>query len=442
MSGPHADPVGITRRSLLRALGAGAGLATVAGIAGCAPSVQPHDVNAGGGLTDDDGVETFAFTTWMMGETASRPLVQPSLDAYQASTGVTIETPSLPYADFLRQLVLQVQGGQTAGPVQLDITWLSVLGTMGAALDLAPLAEGTDYTDQALALGRYKGRQIGLPWTSGAIGLLGNSDLLDKAGIREQPETIDDFEAALVELKGAGQGVVPYAAMTKVAQLKDVVVWMWTFGSPVVENGRITVGDDASVEALTWYKKLYDTGLIGKDIDRADARALFGQEMVALYDDVVSARTLVAPNAKDPKIGDKLVAWKRPVRDAGDTPQSMAWGHAIAIIGGGPGEYAAGRFVKHVTSDPDNALDYFERAGYPPVTETALTDKRFTKDRFASEFATRITETAQADPLWQFPKSAQIYETLAQQVQAILIGDTTPKEGLATARERMQKLVT
>lgn len=442
MSGPSADPAGVTRRSLLRALGAGAGLATIAGVTGCAPSVRAHDPTDGSGLTDDDGVEKFAFTTWMMGETASRPLVQPSIDAYRSSTGVTIDTPSLPYADFLRQLVLQVQGGQTTGPVQLDVTWLSVLGTMGAALDLGPLAEGVDYTDQALALGRYEDTQIGLPWTSGAIGLLGNSELLEKAGIREQPETIDDFEAALVELKGAAKGVVPYAAMTKVAQLKDIVVWMWTFGCPVVEDGRIIVGDDASVEALTWYKKLHDEGLIGKDMDRADARALFGQEMVGLYDDVVSARTLVAPNAKDPKIGDKLVAWKRPVLDAGDTPQSMAWGHAIAIIGGGPGEYAAGRFVEHITSDPDNALDYFERAGYPPVTETALGDKRFTKDRFANEFAERITGTAIADPLWQFPKSAQMYETLAQQVQATLIGDTTPKEALATARERMRKLVT
>lgn len=442
MSGPFPGPAGLTRRSLLRALGAGAGLTTVAGITGCAPSVRRHDPTDGGGLTTDDGVDGFAFTTWMMGETASRPLLQPSIDAYRSSAGVTIDTPSLPYADFLRQLVLQVQGGQTTGPVQLDITWLSILGTMGAALDLAPLAEGVDYTDQALALGRYKGRQVGLPWTSGAIGLLGNSELLEKAGIREQPETVEDFETALGELRGAADGVVPYAAMTKVAQLKDVVAWMWTFGCPVVENGRIVVGDDASVEALTWYKKLYDNGLIGKDMDRADARALFGQEMVGLYDDVVSARTLVAPNAKDPKIGEKLVPWKRPVRRAGDTPQSMAWGHAIAVIGGGPGEYAAGRFVKHVTSDPDNALDYFERAGFPPVTETALTDKRFTKDTFAAEFAELITESAQADPLWQFPKSAQMYETLALQVQAILIGDTTPKEGLATARERMQKLVT
>lgn len=441
MSRPNLDSVALSRRSLLRALGVGAGVAGFAGVVGCAPSGGPKKESGASGLTEDDGVKEFTFTTWSMGEAASKPQLQALLDDYKKKAGVTIKTPSLPYNDFLKQLVLQVQGGQTTGAVQLDITWLSAIGAMGKALDLGALAKGVDYTDQALEIGKYQGKQIGLPWTSGAIGLVGNSDLIEKAGITEEPETIEDFEAALTELKGAGKGVVPYAAMTKVAQLKDIVVWLWTFGSPVVENDKITVGDEASVAALTWYKKLYDKGLIGKDMDRFDARALFGQNRVGVYDDAAPARKFVTPSAKDKDIGEKLIAWKKPVLKSGDTPQAMAWGHIIAIIGGGEGEYASGQFGKWITSDPQPAIDYFESAGYPPTTKKALAEPKFTDDRFASQFAEKITATAKADPLWKYPKSAQMYEALAEQVQAILIGKATPQKGLDKAKEAMQKLV-
>lgn len=431
----------VSRRFVLRALGAGAGLATVGGALGCAPSGAQKKEAGNAGLTEDDGVDEFTFTTWSMGEAASKPHLKPLLDAYEKAEGVTIKTPSLPYNDFLKQLILQVQGGQTTGPVQLDITWVSAIGAIGKFLDLAPLTKGVDYTEQALGIGEYEGKQIGLPWTSGGIGLVGNSELIDKAGIEKEPETIDEFEAALEELKGTGKGVIPYAAMTKVAQLKDIVVWMWTFGSPVVENDKITVGDDASVEALTWYKKLHDNGLIGKDMDRFDARALFGQGKVGLYDDAAPARKFVEPSAKDPDIGEKLISWSKPVLERGNTPQAMAWGHVIGIASGRKGEYAGGQFAKHMTGDPETAIEYFERAGYPPTTEDALDEPKFTEDTFASQFSEKVTSTAKADPLWKYPKSAQIYEALAEQVQAILLGQTTPKKGLMTARKAMQKLV-
>lgn len=442
MSSPNFDSYALSRRSLLRALGVGAGVAGFAGVVGCAPSGgSKTDPDAASGLTKDDGAKEFAFTTWSMGEAASKPHLAPRLKEYEKQAGVTIKTPSLPYIDFLKQLVLQVQGGQTTGAVQLDITWLSAIGAMGKALDLAPLVKGVGYTDEALKIGQYQGKQIGLPWTHGAIGLVGNSELIDKAGIKEQPETIEDFEAALAELKGAGKGVVPYAAMTKVAHLKDIVVWLWTFGCPVVENDKIVVGDDASVEALTWYKRLYDKGLIGKDMDRVDARTLFGQNRVGLYDDAAPARKFIAPSAKDPDIGEKLITWKKPVLKAGDTPQAMAWGHVITLFSADKGDYAAGQFAKWITGDPKPAADYFEAAGYPPVTKKALADPEFVNDRFAKQFNELITATSQPDPLWVYPKSAQMYETLAKQVQAILIGKSTPQKGLDDAREAMQKLI-
>ena len=159
------------------------------------------------------------------------------------------------------------------------------------AQKLSTLAEGRGYTDAALGAGSLDGKQLGLPWTIGAIGLIGNAELFDKAGASLTPKTIEEFEEGLRALKGIG--VIPYAASTKAAQLKDIVVWMQTFGSPIIDGDESTIGDEASVKAVEWYQKLYDEGLIAPDVDRAAARTLFAQGGTALYDDAPVGKSSV-----------------------------------------------------------------------------------------------------------------------------------------------------
>lgn len=423
----------LSRRSVLQIAGLGL---VAAGVAGCAPSVS------GGGEAEgltDDGVKQFDFTSWSMNEEASKAQLEKLLDSWSESAGVTIETPSYPFNEFLKQVILQLRGGQLAGAMQMDIAWLTSTASLGKFADVSSLTDGVGYADYALPTGQHGGVQVGFPWTTGAIGMVANRELMEEVGVTEPPTTIEDFEAMLVELKGLGGGVVPYAAMTKVANLKDIVPWMWAFGSPVVEDGEITIGDDESIDAITWYKKVYDDGLIGKDLDRYDARALFGQGKVGVFEDAPAARKFVSANATDPDIGDKLTAFGRPVVNSGDDPQALSWGQLICVANG-EGAYAAAEFAKHITSDKETVLGYFEEAGYPPALTEALDDPRFTSDTFAAEFATRITPTAQADPIWEFSQSALMYEALAAQVQAVLIGKSSPKEAAQQAKSDMDKL--
>ncbi|WP_033368064.1 extracellular solute-binding protein, partial [Dactylosporangium aurantiacum] len=107
-----------------------------------------------------------------------------------ANAGVKISTPSYPYNDYLNQLLLQVQGGQLSGAVQLDVAWLATLAATGKLLDLRSVAAGLDYAPAALALGQSNGVQYGLPWTFAGIGLISNTELLTKAGITSAPKTV------------------------------------------------------------------------------------------------------------------------------------------------------------------------------------------------------------------------------------------------------------
>lgn len=438
MPTPQLLPHTFSRRSILRCMAAGAGLSAVSA---CSSSnnTSPESTTKGQNLAGKD-TKDFSFASWSLSEEAAKPVIAAQLETFGADHGLDITPVSYPFNEYLNQLTLQVRGNQFSGAMQLDIAWLATMAALGKLKDLGPLAEGRGYIDSALSVGQVNGKQYGLPWTMGAIGLIANSELLGQVGVDNIPNNIEDFESLLRELKGIGNGVIPYAASTKVAQLKDVQVWMETFGSPLVDNGEVTIGDEATVEAVTWYKKLYDEGLIGSDIDRFDARSLFSQGMAVIYDDAPVGRAGVIADSPDSDFSDKLLPASRPVLRSGDTPRALAWGHVIGVVDDAAAD-SAGQFAQWVTSDEATVVSYFESLGLPPTTEAGLAAESITSDEFTAKFSESITATASPSPFWVFPQYGQIDTIISEQIQAVLIGKSSPAEAMSEAGKQANKVI-
>ncbi|GAB6859322.1 extracellular solute-binding protein [Microbacterium xylanilyticum] len=431
----------ISRRQLLSLAGLGAAGIALAGCmpsggAAAGPSAAPSGL-AAGSFTPAD----FSFASWSLTEEAAAPAIKALLDGYKATHKVSITEVSFPYNEYFKQLMLQVRGGQFTGAAHVDVAWLASLAALGKLQDVSGLTKGRGYTEAALKAAQFDGVQYGFPWTIGAIGLVTNSELLAKAGVDEFPVTVDDYEAALKKLKALGNGLIPYAASTKAAQLKDILIWMQTFGSPLVKDGKVTIGDDESVEAVTWYKALYDQGLIAADVDRFDARSLFAQGRTAIYDDAPVGRAAVTKDSPDKDLASKLVAQSRPVLKKGDTPRALVWGGAVVIVGDDKGTRTAADFGQWSTSDLDAVLGDYKMRGLPPVTKEAQSSPTVTADTFGKQFADRITKTATTNPFWVYAQYAQVETVVAERVQAVLIGQQSPKDAMAQAGEAAQKLI-
>ncbi|MEU0485734.1 extracellular solute-binding protein [Streptosporangium sp. NPDC006013] len=422
----------LSRRDALRLLGLTAGASA---LAACAPDASGGAPASGG----DAAAKTFSFTSWSLNEEAQKSAVQSILDAYSAANKVTIKAASFPYNEYLNQITLKLRGGRLTGAIQLDVAWLGALGAMGRLTDLGSQASRGGYTETALRSGQLGGRQYGLPWTTGSIGLIANTEILEKAGVGKMPVTVEEFEEALRKVRALGGGVVPYAAATKAAQLKDILPWMRTFGSPLLEGETITIGDDGSVAAVEWYKKLYDGKLIAPDVDRFDARALFSQGKAAFYDDAIIARSVVAGQSSDKSLTEKMTPLARPVLKATDTPQALLWGHVIVVVEG-EGSQAAADFALHTTSDVPTTAAFFEKVKMPPTTTAGLADPKVSGDTFTTEWTEKITKTASANPFWRYAGYGQIETAIAEQVQAVLVGRSSAKDALATAAETAKSL--
>ncbi|NGN63119.1 extracellular solute-binding protein [Streptomyces sp. A7024] len=425
---------GIDRRTTLRLFGAAtAGIAGAGALGACAPS---------GGSTDSGGdakAKNFGFTSWSLNEEATKAEVNKIVKGWESGHKAKIKTTAYPYNEYLQQLTLKLNGGEISGAVHLDIAWLAAIAQMGKLVDLGDVAGEGGYTDVALTSGQYEKKQYGLPWTTGSIGVIGNQKLLDEAGIKKHPVTIAEFEDALRALKEL-KGVTPYAAATKVAQLKDIFPWMQTFGCTILDGDKVTIGDDASIDAVEWYKKLHDAKLIAKDVDRFDARALFGQGTVGFYDDAVIGKGATLATAKDKNLADAMVPVPRPVLKKGDDPQALLWGGVLAVVKG-EGSDSAADFALHATSDVPTAVSYFGKTAMPPTTAKGLADPKVAADTFTSDWTKKITKTATPGPFWAYAKNAQIEEAVAKQVQAVLVGQSSARDAMKRARDEVTTLI-
>lgn len=388
-----------------------------------------------------EGTE-FTFTAWALNEGASRDVVMGYIDDYAAKTGVTIKPVAYPWGETLNQLVLQATSGTAEGAAQLDIAWLNTLAATGKLKDLSTYAEGRGYQEAALASGQVDGVQYGLPWTTGSIGLVANKQILEEAGVAELPTTIEEFEAALEKIKAYDPEIIPYAGMTAIGGLKDIIPWIWTFGGEVIdENGNVTVGDEGSVAALEWYKSLLDKGYMAPDMDRFTARQLFSQGKVAFYDDAIVVKGIVTKDTPIENLGDLIVPVPRPVLNEGDAPQSLLWGHIVVVFDGDNGD-AAAKWAQYLTSDLDTTLNYFETMSLPPTTTAALNSDVVKNDEFISTWANKITANARTNPFWPYAESARLESILAEQVQAYLVGaESDAKAALENANADISDMI-
>ncbi|HWS49901.1 MAG TPA: ABC transporter substrate-binding protein, partial [Microbacterium sp.] len=94
----------ISRRSLLRYSILGVGGAAVLGLVGCAPggSSGPAATPGGSGSTPTD----FSFASWSLSEEAAKPPVESAISAFSKAEGISVDTSTYPYNEYLNQLTL------------------------------------------------------------------------------------------------------------------------------------------------------------------------------------------------------------------------------------------------------------------------------------------------------------------------------------------------
>jgi multiple sugar transport system substrate-binding protein len=216
---------------------------------------------------------TLSYVGWSQDEAASKPTLTAMFDSFQkASPGVKLDVIGYPWAQMQQNLVLRLRSNQPMHVAQMQERWLPTFAALDNLVDLNDVYGRANLEKQIdpglLKLGQIGGKQIGLPWTAGSIGMVANLKVLKDAGIATPPATVDEFLAALRAIKKAQPQAVPYALMTKnnSSMSPEFQVWLWTFGGQLFDDrGNVKVASPAAVKALTFMTDLVRENLAAKD---------------------------------------------------------------------------------------------------------------------------------------------------------------------------------
>jgi multiple sugar transport system substrate-binding protein len=297
-----------------------------------------------------------------------------------------------------------------------------------------------------LALGEHKGKQVGLPWTAGSIGMVANGALLKEAGVSTPPVTIDAFIEALKAVKTRFPESVPYAMCTKDSGsiASDYQVWLWTFGGRVFnDKGQVAINSPAAVRTLSFMSDLVKQRLAEKDMDRYDARRIFAQNRVAFYQDAPLARGFARDNSgKGTDFDKNVLAVSTPVLHQGDTPRSLAWGHLLGSFADNKTTFAPksapARFTSFITMSDTPQLEYFKQIGLFPVTKSAIA--KLSGDPYVANW-TSNARNATRDEFAYWPNSAELTTIVGEEVQAALLGQKSPQAAVDAMAARLNDAI-
>ncbi|MFL9949601.1 extracellular solute-binding protein [Paraburkholderia agricolaris] len=390
---------------------------------------------------------SITFVGWSPEEAASRPTIAALFDGYRTSTGNKLDVIGFPWAQMQQNVLLRMRSGQPLDIVQLAERWLPQFGATGRLADMNQVFGKAQLQKQispgVLALGEYRGKQLGLPWTAGSIGMVANAKVLHDAGVSDVPKSVEAFVGALRSIKKANPESVPYAMCSKNNNTlsPDFQVWLWTFGGRLFdEKGKVAVNSPASVRALTFMSDLIKEGLAAKDIDRPDARRMFAQHQSGFYNDAPLARGFARSNSgQGDKFDSFVIAMPTPVMRAADTPRSLAWGHLLTIFGDGKtpidAQSAQAKLLAYLVLNDDAQLHYYRDIGLFPVTNSALA--KLASDPYVSTWS-KSARTALKDETSYWGNAAELTTIVGEEVQAALLAQKSPTAAIESMAKRLE----
>jgi raffinose/stachyose/melibiose transport system substrate-binding protein len=353
-----------------------------------APATQAPAPTATAAPAKQVTIEWWHISTLDPGKTLWQNLANQYMAAHP---NVKINITILENEAFKTKLTSVMQGGTPpdifqswGGGVMNDQISAGMLQDITPALDANSGAWRTTFAPGALAVYAENGKNYGVPWDMGMVGIWYNKDLFTKAGITSVPTTWTDFLADVKALKTAG--ITPISLGEK-DSWTGMHIWSYLatricgqakFLAAANRSGG-SFDDPCFVQAGTDLKQLIDlqpfeAGFLGQTHDQMEG--IFGNGKAAMEITGQWAPGSEAGQAADKKGVANLGMFNFPAVEggAGAVTDVMGGGNGFAIGKNAPPE--AIDFVKFLTSVDVAKQIASTGTGIPPVVgaDAGLTD--------------------------------------------------------------------
>lgn len=285
----------------------------------------------------------------------------------------------------------------------------------------------------------FKGKTLGMPWILDTKYLYYNKAMLEKAGIKDLPQTwqqvLDD--ARIIKQKNIVKYPLVWSWSQAEALVCDYTTLVSGFGGKFYNNGKLDFSTPASLQAVKLMKSSLDEGLtnpasreyLEEDVRKAfsNGDAAFALNWTYMYN--------MANDVKQSKVAGQVGIMPAP----GDAPNRFG-----AVNG------SMGLGIAKGSSHPEQAWQYISYMTSQPVqNKYATLSLPIWKSSYQDPAVSKNQESliAAADKslnvMLSRPETAdysRLSNTLQQQLQQVLVGSATPEAAMQAVDKSAARL--
>lgn len=351
-----------------------------------------------------------------------------------ANPGTKVEIISLPWSEAFQKFATMVSAGDIPDVMEMPDTWLSLYANNGMLESLEPYLAKWEHTaglsDRTLELGRdVKDTAYMLPYGFYLRAMFYNKKLLEQAGVKEPPKTLDEFADASKKV-AALPGKSGYCLRGGPGGLNGWVM----FGASMAGSNEFFTKDGTStfdspgwVKGLTYVIDLYKNGYAPKDSVNwgfNEIVAGFYSGTCAFLDQDPDALIAIAQRMKPEDFGVMTMP-KGPDGKTFPTIGFAGW----SMMSKSENKDLSWKLIETLEG-PEGNIEWNKKTGALPVHKSAEKDPFYASEQFKGWFDELADKNAVPTTMptyleeFAFFKDSLVIKTS----QEALLGDITPED--------------
>jgi len=361
----------------------------------------------------------------------------------KAHPDVKVNLEFVPYEALHDKIVAaRGAGGNGYDVVLFDAIWPAEFTKFNLLKDVSSRISAEDKAQifpGALKTVVFNGKTLGMPWILDTKYLYYNKAMLEKAGIRDLPQTWQQVmdDARIIKEKKIVNYPLVWSWSQAEALVCDYTTLVSGFGGQFYQNGKLSFSSPASLQAVKLMKSSLDDGLtnpasreyLEEDVRKAfsNGDAAFALNWTYMYN--------MANDAKQSNVAGQVGIMPAP-GDAPGKAGAVNGSMGLGIASGSTHADQAWQYIRYMTSQP--VQNNYARLSLP-IWKSSYQDAAVMKDQ---ESLIKAANTSLSVMLSR-PETAdysRLSSTLQQQLQQVLTGGATPEAAMQAVDKSAARL--
>jgi multiple sugar transport system substrate-binding protein len=368
------------------------------------PEAQSSEISSGQATGEID--------VWAMG-TEGDALQAFSKEFEDANPDATVNVTAIPWESAYDKLSGAIASGETPDVSLIGTTWMGEFSEAGGLMPTPEnLVDEGAFFEGPWGSTEVGGTSYGVPWYVETRVLYYRSDLAEKAGWTEPPQTWDELKQFAVDMEekgGADFGLNLQPGQT--GSWQTMLPFAWSNGASLTneEGTEYTIDSPEMAEALDYYTSFFKEGLSEtRLLDLGELETGFADGKYGSFISGPWHTALVEDAGVKP---DQYAVAPIPGPD-GSPGASFVGGGNLAVFNESDNSENAWKYVSWLT-EPDVQQAFYEEVGSLPSVQSAWESGALAEDEQLQVFGTQL-ETAVAPP------AVPTWEQVAGSIDAII----------------------